>query len=288
MGLLSSIFKRPEAQSGASYRDGVSDELVEQTRTRARNRLIGALVLVITGVVALPMLFDSEPRPLAGHTRIEVAKASAPELGAIPPKPGSGKVIDETPGDAGVPVTRPAVAVPPAVTGSSSSTASLSPGKDAPDAGKPAAETAAPREPRSPAGVTDAKSVPKPQLEAPAKRREAAAREDAAAPSPARTPPASDARARALLEGREVAAEAAAAGSGRFVVQIAAYADQASLNQARGRVQKMGLKTYTQQVQTGDGTRTRLRVGPFNNRNEADQVLERIKGAGLPGSVLTL
>ena len=99
----------------------------------------------------------------------------------------------------------------------------------------------------------------------------------------------SDARARALLEGRDGgAAEAPAAAGGRFVVQVAAYADQESLNQARGRVQKLGLKTYTQQVKTGDGTRTRLRLGPFSDRAEADRVLERIKGAGLPGSVLTL
>ena len=110
MGLLSSIFKRPEAQSGASYRDGVSDELVEQTRTRARNRLIGALVLVIAGVVALPMLFDSEPRPLPGNTRIEVAKAGTAEPAAAPSKSSAPKVIDESLADAGAPVARPAPA----------------------------------------------------------------------------------------------------------------------------------------------------------------------------------
>jgi DedD protein len=292
MGLLSSIFKRPEAQSGASYRDGVSDELVEQTRTRARNRLIGALVLVIAGVVALPMLFDSEPRPLPGNTRIEVAKAGAAEPTAAPSKSSTPKVIDESLADAGAPVTRPAPAPaqPASTSASPTPAATATAGKEASHdtAAKPAAEAHAARESRSPAAVP-AKPEPKSKPETAASRRETATRDK---PTPAKTQDAvssSDARARALLEGRDgAAAEAPAAAGGRFVVQVAAYADQESLNQARGRVQKLGLKTYTQQVKTGDGTRTRLRLGPFNDRAEADRVLERIKGAGLPGSVLTL
>ncbi|MDO4593068.1 MAG: SPOR domain-containing protein, partial [Comamonadaceae bacterium] len=48
------------------------------------------------------------------------------------------------------------------------------------------------------------------------------------------------------------------------------------------------LKTYTQTVDTKDGKRTRVRVGPFAQRDEADKAAARIKGLGLAAAVLTL
>ena len=53
-------------------------------------------------------------------------------------------------------------------------------------------------------------------------------------------------------------------------------------------LERAGLKTYTQVVDTKDGKRTRVRVGPYANRAEADKAAGRIKGMGLPASVLTL
>jgi DedD protein len=41
-------------------------------------------------------------------------------------------------------------------------------------------------------------------------------------------------------------------------------------------------------VDTKDGKRTRVRVGPFNGRAEADKAAARVKGQGLPASVLKL
>jgi DedD protein len=78
------------------------------------------------------------------------------------------------------------------------------------------------------------------------------------------------------------------AAAGRFVVQVGAFADEAAVRQTRQKVEKLGLKTYTQEVGTEAGKRVRVRVGPFADRDEALQVLNRIKGAGLPGAVLVL
>lgn len=74
----------------------------------------------------------------------------------------------------------------------------------------------------------------------------------------------------------------------RFVVQVGAFADDATVRQTRQKVEKLGLKTYTQEVNTDAGKRVRVRVGPFATRDEAAQVLGKLKGAGLPGVVLTL
>lgn len=113
-------------------------------------------------------------------------------------------------------------------------------------------------------------------------------------PSPAPEPkPAAraddSARARALLEGRSTEAPAAAsAEEARFIVQVGAFADAEKAREARTKVERAGLKTYTQVVDTKDGKRTRVRVGPFTNRAEADKAAARIKALDLSASVLTL
>jgi DedD protein len=84
------------------------------------------------------------------------------------------------------------------------------------------------------------------------------------------------------------AASAPAPEPGRFVVQVGAFADDGAVRQTRQKVEKLGLKTYTQEVNTDAGKRVRVRVGPFATRDEAAQVLGKLKGAGLPGAVLTL
>lgn len=76
--------------------------------------------------------------------------------------------------------------------------------------------------------------------------------------------------------------------AGRFVVQVGAFADDATVRQTRQKVEKLGLKTYTQEVNTEAGKRVRVRLGPFATKEEAAQVLGKLKGAGLPGAVLTL
>ena len=89
-----------------------------------------------------------------------------------------------------------------------------------------------------------------------------------------------------MLDGQ--AGGAASAPASRMVVQVGAYADAAKLAEARQKIEALGLKTYTQVVETDGAKRTRVRVGPFANRAEADKAAARIKAAGLPVAILTL
>jgi DedD protein len=93
------------------------------------------------------------------------------------------------------------------------------------------------------------------------------------------------AKARALLEDKPVQVAAAA---GRFVVQVGAFADVTKAREARRKVEHAGLKTYTQVAETKDGKRIRVRVGPFDNRAQADKAAEKIKGLDLPANILSL
>lgn len=95
------------------------------------------------------------------------------------------------------------------------------------------------------------------------------------------------AKATALLEGRESEKKADAT-EGRFVVQVGAFADVARAREVRLKVEHAGLKTYTHVAQTKDGSRIRVRVGPFGTKVEADKAAQKIKKLDLPASILIL
>lgn len=92
-------------------------------------------------------------------------------------------------------------------------------------------------------------------------------------------------KVQALLDDK-VAQEPAAAG--RFVVQVGAFADPARAREVRLKLERAGLKTYTHVADTKDGQRTRVRVGPFSSKAEAEKTAEKIKKLNLPAGILTL
>ncbi len=150
----------------------------------------------------------------------------------------------------------------------------------------PAPAPAAVPEPAPPVAMAVVKSQPGPEPK-PLPKAETA-KTQAVGDSPAA--PASDdgAKARALLDGKPPADGTPPAADGRYVVQVGAFADPTKARETRLRVEKAGLKTYTNVAETRDGKRIRVRVGPFANRGEADRAAEKIKGLDLPAAILTL
>jgi DedD protein len=168
----------------------------------------------------------------------------------------------------------------------------------------PAAERPVPRPPLPDAGQDPplAAPTPPPPAAPAASGPGMAAAERVAAVAP-RTPPAVAPVAaastppidRAPAPGAGSAATAAAAGTAsappkapRFVVQVGAYTDALTLREARQRVEKLGLRTYTQEIETDAGKRTRVRVGPFDTRAEAERAGATLKAGGMPAHVLAL
>ena len=95
------------------------------------------------------------------------------------------------------------------------------------------------------------------------------------------------ARAKALLEDKPVVAANESAEL-RLVVQVGAFADAAKAREVRLKLEKAGLKTYTQVADSKEGKRTRVRVGPFASKAEADQAALKIKALDLPATILSL
>lgn len=73
----------------------------------------------------------------------------------------------------------------------------------------------------------------------------------------------------------------------RLVVQVGAFADAAKARDMRLKLEKAGMKAYTQDVETKDGKRIRVRVGPYATKAEADKAAKQIKALDLPAAILT-
>ncbi|MEP6874862.1 MAG: SPOR domain-containing protein, partial [Burkholderiales bacterium] len=62
MGLLSIFKRQTDSPRGAAPGTTDASDAVQQARTRARQRLIGAAVLLGIGIVGFPLVFETQPR----------------------------------------------------------------------------------------------------------------------------------------------------------------------------------------------------------------------------------
>ncbi len=226
-------------------------ESVDVMRRRARHRLIGASVLVLVGVVVFPLLFDTQPRPVSVDIAVDIPDRSTakPLVNTSTPKP-----------------------------------LSASAGLDA-------------KEEVVPDSKPDAKVEAKAKAEVKPEVVVAATTAIAAVVSKAETKPEPvKAEAQANAKPAEVKPEAKPANKSsdikdtgsRFVVQAGTFSDEGKLRETRSKLEKAGITTYTQVIESKEGRRVRVRVGPFTKRDEADKMANKIKQLQLQPQVLTL
>lgn len=270
--------KRKAQRSGNSARASADTQSQEAMRVRARRRLIGAVALVLLGVVLFPLVFESKPKPVPTNIALDVpapAKVGSLALPASQPEPAA---------PASTVVSRPAAATPAA---------------EPPQIAEPApVERPAARPVAQPAPVP-APSTAKPAIVVAPKPEPSAkvavpsgavknARQALAALEGKQPEQISVEQAKAALRAKTVPQEEAVPSKERYVVQAGAYADSHAAQEVRAKIAKAGLQTYTQVIDTPHGKRIRVRVGPFNDREAAEKALERVKKLGLSAVVLTL
>ena len=240
-------------------------ESLDVLRKRARHRLIGAAALVLLGVVGFPLLFDSQPRPVAVDIAIDipdktkVAPLSAAPASAVLAAPASESAPAPV-SDAATPAQQAALAVP-----------------------APVVAKAEPKVEPKVESKPEVKAEPKVEPKAAPKVQTKADNKAAANPEEKTT---TSGKAQALLDGKDPAKAAAAAP--RYTVQVGAFADEKKAHEVRATLEKAGIKTYTQVLTTADGKRTRVRAGPWESKSEADKTAEKIKKLNLSAAVLTL
>jgi len=277
------IFSTRSSKRGAEEAPSknVPIDSIETLRTRARQRLIGAVVLVALGIIAFTLLFDSQPRPIPVDIQITMPDKDKPDA-TVSTTVLAPAVVVETPAAASS--AAPAVAAT-AVQASASLSAKE--------------EIVATKMDKKPEVKVEAKSEPKAEAKTETKPIVKPEQKPAAKPEVKQTPkPATDeaAKALAILEGKEppktvstaTAVTSVDATVGRFVVQVGAFAENEKAREVRLKVERAGLKTYVHVAETPQGKRIRVRVGPFATRAEADKAAAKIKTLDLPAAILTL
>jgi cell division septation protein DedD len=221
---------------------------------------------------------------LLGYAWWQFEGWTSPPVPAAPPADARNVAVGRTI-DVSIPVTDPAPA----------------PAASAP-ASTPSAPSAALPAPLRVASAPQAMApAPKPAASAAANAPASPPAPAAKAASPAAAPPrtATSAPGKIILLSKPIAAESAAARTAagaalvespaaqaqRYVVNVGLFAQENNARNALTQLTDADLPASTQSVKTGQGTRTRVRVGPFDTQAEADRAADKIRTLGLEAQV---
>ncbi|MDE2341799.1 MAG: SPOR domain-containing protein [Betaproteobacteria bacterium] len=214
----------------------------QMLRIQSRRRMVGAFILMFVAVLLLPMMLNH---------------ATGPKLTAAPqPTPEKSPAAALAPAAAQPPVPE----VAPAQT--ATATESMAPGPASP----PAAAQAAP------ATVVAAPAV---VPVAAAASAAGASSDKAAVPGPAvETPVTAAASPEAHREG-------GAHGDRHYLVQVGVFSDRRRAQALARKLEQEKLPVISEEVHYKEGTRVRVRLGPFEARADASNVVHRLDQMGI-------
>jgi DedD protein len=183
-----------------------------------------------------------------------VALDVAIDLPAKADAPGKAQSTAAAPPALAQPATAPEMAPPPTQVAAPPSAA----------AATPAAQTAPSDQPAAPAAAQPSPALAKSSADA-----------TPAEPVPPSVPP--------------LRTEKQSVATYHFAVQVGVFSDQTRVRDIRSKLEKAGLKTYVQVIQTKGGPRgVRVRVGPFALKAQALEAVRKIKALDLPADLVTL
>ncbi|MFZ6640343.1 SPOR domain-containing protein [Undibacterium sp. TC4M20W] len=324
-----SIETRSRTKKAEPRRRSKVDDPILPEKKRARRRLIGAVALALAAIIGLPMILDSDPKPLPDDINIRIpSKDKTPDIAADAVAPKSKKQLPDEPPEEiiEVPATlKNKVAATDGVdrqvksmtTAGGTTLAQTAPATAKPV--KPEVKTETKPETKTETKpVVKAESKPEPKVEvkpvpAPVKAVEkdvaTAKNEPKAEAKPAKSektdvkpvvakPGNADdeaARALAILEGKTPPAtkpvvskpEAAdkPAEKSSYTVQAGAFSTQSKVDEVQAKLNAANIRSYTQKIITTNGEVTRIRVGPFASKEEADKMRAKLSKLGLSASL---
>lgn len=135
----------------------------------------------------------------------------------------------------------------------------------------------------SPPKETEANPVPPPVADTPGKSETKplpppTPKATAEKPNAASAATTEAARAEAVLEGKKLTEE--------WVVNLGAYQNAANVKILMAKLKEMDLPSYSEKFDAQQGTRIRVRAGPFKSHEAADKARLKIKKIGVEGTVI--
>jgi DedD protein len=241
--------------------------------TRVKERLVGAIALVVIVVLVVPALLTG-PRshaPASGET----------------PNSNRTVVVDLTQNEPGAPSPAAAPAAAPVVMAPPAAVPAPTP--------SPAAESSAPAAEAPPATPPPLASAPAPKLAeaAPARaepaRKAEATRTETPAPAKAAPPPAPAPAAEPPPDARAAAKSVphppkAAAAEG-WVVQLGSFASRDNGEKLATTLRAKGYRAFVSEFRGSGRVLFRVRVGPEQDRSRAEAIAARLGHDGYKGSV---
>ena len=246
-------------------------------KKRARRRLVGSIALVLAAIVILPMVFESKPKQSAPNLVIDIPSkdrslqtAEGTRPLSAPPAVSEGDATQQP--DTAPASTEPSEQVAEGTAESTRQTATATPESGGTDvAGTGTAEKTV--------AVAQAQETAQPQVVA--EKPAQADKEKQQQAEKAR-------QEKAKVEtddpiGKMIADKnAAAAGGGKQMIQVAALGSQQKANELQARLSKAGIRSHTQKVKTKNGEeRIRVRIGPLSGKHEVDSTCNKLKSMGL-------
>ena len=263
--------------AGRGRKDGPDPVLPE--KKRARRRLVGAIALALAAAVGIPMMLDSEPKPLSGDIAIQIPSKdkAAPLAAPAAPTPVQAPAPAQVDTADSLDKREEIVAAPP---------------KAAPPRKASKYDTELRDEP-APTPVKPEPKVVKIEKPVKVEKPKVVKHEEKPEPHPLATKK-DTSRALAILEDKDddeddkpvkVVREADTS-SQRFVLQVVALASQDKVTELQARLAGAGLRSYTEKSTAANGASViRVRVGPFA-KDEAERTRAKLSAMGLPGTMV--
>lgn len=243
-------------------RSDAPDLAVDELKRRARRRLVGAIILALAAAVILPLLLESDPKPLGDEVSIRIPPVDngkfinplAPDKGRENAAPGAPEAKPEP---------KPGAVITPKKSIAEAERRVLGQSGVQPPSAPPSANTPATTPPVQAPEPPPAADTPGPGV---------------AAPAPTAT---------GVPAAKVDASAQPATASGAFAVQVGAYADTKVAADLAAALKSAGYATYTEAVPTTQGSVQRVRVGPYATRSAADAAADKLKAAGYDRALVT-
>jgi DedD protein len=275
---------------------------MEVLRQRVRHRLIGSAILVLIAVIGFPLIFDTQPRPVALDVAIDIPD-KAHVATQTPPTPlnNATQPKAQTSDDAAIqgvaPIGQDAQS---ADSQNDSPKSKAQPLNASPSVNSnvasvvaaPAASDANSNHIKDVSSISPSKSSKSLEKEQSASVKAGLAPQEVIVSSSSNaskdSEPAVKENVGVQNSKDKKEGEKNKSDSARFVIQVGAFNDDLKVKEIRDKLEKASLHTFTQVVTVKESKKTRIRLGPFASKEEANHVLAKVHALGYNPSLITL